>query len=294
MIVDIVPGPVSGVFLIFDLKNLKTEDKRPYTLFEFKDKTGTVKGFVWNKTVVNLKPGDFVKITAEAQERKGEIVLKLSDTSLMKVGTPDNIDDYIYSLDSLTISNLWVELLGYINLIQDKQIKELLSTLIEEHESFGEFNLRTCPLSLDRYGNYGGALLEHIIYCCRHAKVIHRNYFDRNTPLDPDLLTAILILHDIGKLKAYRNLFNPEPTKSANLLGEKTLSFNIVSKIITKCGESPKTDKILASVLNDGRPKFIEEVISQSLHTMDILVGRYSKAINTSKDRTFLDNEEIF
>lgn len=291
MIENIKPGKVSGVFLISSIKSLRTEDKRPYTLFEFKDRVAKIKAFLWNASINYLKPGDFVKITCEAQEHKNELVLRLSESAITKIDTPENMHEYVYALDDITVKNLWIELMGFVNSVQDKEIVALLKYFMSQHESIGEFSLLNCPMGVDIYSNYAGGLLEHVVYSCRHAKNICRNYFDRNTPIDPDLLTAILILHDTGKLKAYKNILFPEKTTLGLTVQEEILGVQVINELISgaKVKQSKKMQKITMAVLNN-KPKFIEEIICQKLHEMDALLGRYSRAINFAKS----DDELIY
>lgn len=298
MIENIKPGKVSGVFLISSVKSLRTEDKRPYTLFEFKDRVARIKAFLWNSSINYLKPGDFVKISCDAQEHKSELVLRLNETAITKIDKPENINEYIYALDRMTTNNLWTELMGFINSVQDKEITALLKYFASQHESVGEeFNLVTCPMDVDIYSNYSGGLLEHIVYTCRHAKAICRNYYDRNTPIDPDLLMAILILHDTGKLKAYKNILLPEKTMLGLTVPEQVLSMQVINRIISdaKIKDSKKMQKIAVAALGN-KPKFIEEIICQQLHDMDTMVGKFSKAINFAKtgdEIIFLEGEPI-
>ena len=297
MINEIKVGPVSGVFLISACKALRTQDKRPYTLLELRDKSGIIKAFVWDKQLTMLRAGMFIKASGIAKEHENAIVLKFDDTSITPVRQPNNLDDYIYSLDALTLNRLWEELLGIIEGVHDKYYKSILKMLLDKHETFGEFSLRTAPLTDERYGTYAGALLEHIIYCCRHAKMIQHNYFDRNTPIDPDLLAAILILHDVGRLKGLTNIFNVEKSREGHLLSMPVLSYNITRELCDKVEDKDevKALKLQQGVLEAGSKeqcKFIESMLAQKIQELDALTGIYSRAINFAKpDQEFVDNE---
>jgi len=294
---DIIPGPVSDVFLVSTCKVLRTADKRPYTLLELRDKSGIIKAFVWDKQLTYLRPGMFIKASGLAKEHDGAIILKFEETSITPVKQPLNLDNYIYSLDSLTLNKLWEELLGLVDGVYDKYYKSVLKMLLDRHETFGEFSLRNCPLTDERYGSYAGALLEHIIYCCRHAKTIQHNYYDRNTPIDPDLLVSILILHDIGRLQGLTNIFSVEKSRLGNLLSMPVLSFNITRELCDKVEEKDeiKSLKLAQGVLEAGSKestKFLEAMLAQRIQEMDALVGIYSRSINFAKsDQEFIDSD---
>lgn len=299
MIDTIVPGPCSGTFLVSEVKQLKTKDKRPYTVLELRDKTGQISAFIWDKQLTFLRAGIFIKASGEAKEHDGRVVLKLTPTAITPIKQPDNLDDYVFSLDAVTINRLWGELLGVVEGMQDKFYKAVIRELISKHESFGEFNLRNCPLTDERYGAYAGALLEHIVYCCRHAKSVQQHYFDRNTPIDPDLLVATLILHDIGRLRAFENIMSVTKSDAGKLLTTPILSHNMTLEIVNNIPKDTldmkKVVKLLHAVLvaansQHNKPMFIEAMLAQKIQEMDALVGIYSRAINFAKhDQRFVE-----
>lgn len=293
MIIDIKPGKVSGIFLVTACKVLRTKkDKRPYTRLSFKDKSGEIDAFIWDKELHYIRAGMFIKASGETRDssNKNKLVLALTEAAITRVKQPDNLDDYIYSLDSLTIKTMWTELLGIVNAVQDPFYRALLNLLVEEHESYGEFNLKNAPLTEERYGAYAGALLEHIIYVCRHTKLVQRNYYDRNLPLDPDLLVAIAIFHDIGRLKAFQNMMRIEKTVEGKMVKASSLSWDIVVDIISKVKVGCDTNKalklregIISASDHDCLPKTIEALIVQKLQHLDALVGIYGRAINFAR-----------
>lgn len=295
MISSIEPGKVSDVFLVQECKALKTKkDKRPYTLLKFKDKSGEIAAFVWDKELT-YSPGQFVKITGEAKEHKGELVLRIKEAAITPVRPPESLDKYLYSLDSLTVNNLWTELQGIINGVRCEGLKSLLTYVLDNHESLGNFNLKNAPLTDERYGAYAGALLEHIVYCCRHVKAVQQNYFDRNTPIDPDLLVAIVVFHDLGRLLALENTMNVQKSPLGKLMETSALSLSLLEQVIAKAeftgGEWKLYDTkllklregvVAASDLNS-QPKTIESLIVKSVQQMDAMVGIYSRAINFAR-----------
>lgn len=285
---------VSDVFLVKEIQFLKTKDKRPYTALTFIDKSGEIRSFVWDTHLSHIRAGTFVKASGAAAEHKGDMVIRLDETGIMPVKKPDNLDDYIYALDAVTIKSLWEELMGFINGMQDKFYKTIVSYFIHHHDEIGgEFNLKTCPLTDESYGSYAGALLEHIVYCLRHAKAIHHNYFDRNAPLDPDLLAAILILHDAGRLKSFKHIFNVTKTQEAKMAFHNSLSTEILEFIISHAEMSEADwsevkkmklrNGIIVAAGLDMKFNTIEGMLANRIQNMDALVGVMSRALNFAK-----------
>lgn len=291
-------GPISQVCLIKEINQLHTKDKkRPFTSIVLTDKSGEIKAFVWDKHLTHLRPNTFIKLSGEVKEHEGSMVLRVNEQSITPINTPKNLEDYVYSLDCLSVSNLWEELQGFIQAIQDPFFKGIVNSIINEHENFGVFNLRNCPLTIHRFGQYHGALLEHIIYCARNAKSFQQNYFDRNAPIDPDLLLAILVLHDMGNLKAFTNFNRPQLKVQAKLHGKTCLSLGIVRGAVNEEELSP-IEEIKLAKLEHGimaateymKPKFIEAMLAQKIQEMDTLLGVYSRAINfAGHDQEFTD-----
>jgi len=296
MIENIKEGAtVSDVFLVKESSCLKTKkDKRPYTALNFVDKSGEIKAFVWDKHLTHIRAGTFVKASGTAAKHNDLIVLRLKDTGITPVPKPSNLDDYLHSLDALTIKNLWEELLGTVNAMQDKFYKAIVLYLINHGDELGDgFSLKTCPLSDKKHGNYAGALLEHIVYCLRHCKVIHQNYFDRNCPIDPDLLTALAILHNAGKLRAFKNIYSIELTTQAKTTGILNITREIIQEIISKiemsAAEWDKTKelKIKVGAVSSSdmsmKSNTIEALIVQSIQSMDVNIGLYARELNYAK-----------
>jgi 3'-5' exoribonuclease len=296
MIVDIKDKDnVSSVFLVKEASCLKTKkDKRPYTVLNFIDKTGEIKAFIWDKHLSHIRAGSFVKASGTAALHNDLIVLRLKDTGITPVPKPSNLDNYLHALDAMTISSLWEELSGTASAMQDPFYKAIVFYLLNHHDELGDgFNLKTCPLNDKKDGNYAGALLEHIVYCLRHCKAIHQNYFDRNCPIDPDLLATLAILHHVGKLRSFKNIFSVELTTKARTMGSVAMTREVLQDIISKvemkaddwnetkelklkCGAVSSSDETMKS-------NTIEAAIVQSIQVMDRTIGLYARTLNFAK-----------
>jgi 23S rRNA maturation-related 3'-5' exoribonuclease YhaM len=246
-IIDIKPKTVvSGIFLVKEISFLKTKDNgnRPYTAITFKDKSGEIRSFCWDKHLTLIRPGTFVKLTGNSQERNEEVLLSFKDSAIHPVKQPENLEDYILSLDSLTINRLWEELIGIVNGVQDKFYREILNKIISQHETLGiEFNLKNAPYDAHYGAHFAGALLEHMIYCLRHVKTIHHNYYDRNCPIDPDFLVAATICRSVGRLRKYENIFAVQESQRGKTIPLPILSWEILKELVT--GEELLSNKFL-------------------------------------------------
>lgn len=295
-------GQITQVFLIKKVNIGKTGAGKPYTGFILKDRHAEIKCVIWGETLSQYKDGMFVQITGEVAPYQDSLQIKANRQSIMPVPIPSNIEDYLYSLDGVTTQRLWEELISEIELIQDNFLKAVVSNVIKQERD--GFSLKNCPLTDESYGNYCGALLEHIIYSLRHCKSVQSNYFDRNTPIDFDLLRSIVILHDVGRVEGFTNIFSVEKTTRAKLEGISNLSYRMISdalyqmKIDGETCDETKVSKLLHGVLVSSNtkltPLFIEALIAQQVQKLDALVGIYSRSINGAKsDQEFTWTNKI-
>jgi len=288
---DIGVGPFSGVLLLSNVKHLQTKDSRPYTRLTLKDKSAEIDAFIWDDHVSFISAGDFVKVSGEVKLRDGEQkVLRINQSSITPVKRPDNLDDYIYSLDNETREQLWKELLKFIESVNDKLLKRLLENLISKHDELGTFTLKDCPLTDESYGSYAGALLEHIIYCCRHARAVQKNYYDRNAPINPDILITIIVFHDIGRIRAFENIIKVRKSLEGEWLPTPTLSLLIFEEMSRDIQFDEVTvNKIRSGILEvadpDKSPTTLESLIAQNVQKLDALVSMYGRSANyTNKE----------
>lgn len=281
----------SQVFLIKDVKLSRTREGKYFTGLVLTDKTGEIKCTIWDEHIKFVQPGQFCQISGRIYEYKEQLAMSTNKDSVMPIKNPANIEDYIYSIDGATIERLYGELTTRVQSVQNESLKELLNLVLEAVESNDNgFSLRNAPLTDEKYGNYCGALLEHIVNCTRHAEKIVANYYDKNCAINPDILQTILILHDIGRVNGLTNIFSVSKTYQAELEGMANLSYKFVASQFEKL-KSPADpvleSKILHGILTccdiDSTPKFIEALIAQQIQHMDALVSVYAKSLNGAK-----------
>ncbi len=93
-------------------------------------------------------------------------------------------------------NSVFDEILGYINNIQNQDLKTFLLNYFEEHAE----QIKVSPAAKTMHHNYIGGLLVHTLECIKIAEAnINILYQDINK----DEALAACILHDIGKIYEY-------------------------------------------------------------------------------------------
>lgn len=93
-------------------------------------------------------------------------------------------------------NNVYDEILGYINNIQNQDLKTFLLNYFEEHAE----QIKVSPAAKTMHHNYIGGLLVHTLECIKIAETNINILFQ---DINKDEALAACILHDIGKIYEY-------------------------------------------------------------------------------------------
>ena len=169
-----------------------------------------------------------------------------------------------------SIDSLKSELLKYVDIIKDNDLKISVKEILEKYKTFYE-----TPGVQYYHHSYKGGLLEHTIQTVKLALAVS-NVME-NQPIDQDLLIAGAILHDIGKVNCYE--IHNRVIELTDIFDEQEHIINGI-KIISQEIKSEKLDElihILASHHNIkewGSP--IEPITNEAwiIHTVENLSSK--------------------
>ena len=186
-------------FLVKEKTVKRTKNNKPYLELVLQDKTGQIKGRMFNKKANN----EFDKIE---ENTVYNIVGKIQEF-------PVNSNKYTILIDRIILAKKYNEeefirkienqdshlnyILETINEIKDHEIKSVLTSLFNDKEFLEKFI--TAPAAKRYHHNYKGGLLVHTNEVIEICKTISSIYEEINR----DLLIAGAILHDIGKIESY-------------------------------------------------------------------------------------------
>lgn len=211
-------------FAVKSSESALTKDGKQFYKIILLDKTGEIKGQIWNDKIPNVEKGCLVAgkvimISGTVEDYRGS--LQLNVFSATKVNEAQ-LDEYMEASD-FDLTQLWDELNTYINNIDCVEIKQLLVSIFADEEISRKFKIH--PAAEYVHHSFQGGLLEHVVEMLDIAQPLRKYYPEANF----DLVTAGIILHDIGKL------YELEPTgvvvqrtAEGHLIGHLVKSFQFV------------------------------------------------------------------
>jgi 3'-5' exoribonuclease len=169
---------------------------------------------------------------------------------------------------------MFAELLQFVSSVQDPHLQALLQAILSDPEIARRYTL--APAAKQIHHAYLGGLAEHVLSLCHLARKVAAHY--RN--VDPDLLMAGVILHDIGKIYelSYDRSFGY--STEGQLLGHMVIGLRIVADALRGLPDFPPRLRTLLEhmiVSHHGRlefgspklPQFPEALLLHYLDDMD-------------------------
>jgi len=182
-------------FAVRTIELAQTKDNKPYYKLFLIDKTGEIKGQIWSDSLKRidkniLKPGNVILIDALVEDYRGLMQLNIFNA---EKADETALSDYMEASD-FKIDDLWDELKKYISKVKSTEIKKFLTEIFEDTEITRKF--KTYPAAEFVHHAFQGGLLEHVLEMLDCSQPLRKYYPEANF----DLVTAGVILHDIGKL----------------------------------------------------------------------------------------------
>ncbi len=213
------------LFGINIVKHALDRNGKPYIDLELIDKTGTIKGKIWSDNLPyidksQLKEGNVVKITGTINEFNSK--LQINITSLSKTEDFD-LSDFI-STTTKNIDLLMQDIQNTIDLIENPNLQNVLNEILQSHKD----EIMKSPAAKSIHHNYIGGLVEHIVEMLKISDIVTKLYPEANK----DIITAGIILHDIGKIYELEvNGFQINYTVKGKLLGHISLGLLLFHEI---------------------------------------------------------------
>lgn len=203
-----------------------TKSGKPYYRVTLVDKTGSISGNIWGDNFLNiekkaLKSGKVVLIDARVEEFKGALNLNIEKVNGVSEAA---LDEYIEGSD-FDLDELFKDLETHIEKIQDKNIKKFMDNIFLDKEFAAAY--KTMPAAEYVHHSFRGGLLEHVVEMLDMMEPMKRYYKEA----DFDLVTAGIILHDVGKLEELKVVETVvQRTKEGYLLGHIAKGYEFVTE----------------------------------------------------------------
>lgn len=217
---------ISDIYLCKNKATATTKTGREYESVILQDKTGCLDGKIWDPSSMGIgeyEALDYVEVNGLVTSYNGALQLKIE--RLRRVGEGEYDPANYMPVSRFSIDDMYNELLGYINGINNGYIKKLLeSFFVEDKEFIAIFKKRSAAKSI--HHGFMGGLLEHSLSVTRLCAHIAKAY----PFLNEDLLIACAMLHDIGKVPEFSDFPQNDYTDEGNLLGHIVMGAEMVGE----------------------------------------------------------------
>ena len=181
-------------FVIYDVDILDDKYGKQYATLTVGDKTGKISGKIWSDKLDLidrrvLKSGNLIALSGKVDEFKAS--LQLNIYSVEKVESED-MNDYLAS-SLYSAEDMYKEVLEYAEKIERKELKAVILKILKDKEISQKYKF--WPAAETIHHAFRSGLIQHVLEMLSIMDSMKRFY----PTADFDILTAGIILHDIGK-----------------------------------------------------------------------------------------------
>ncbi|MBN1350325.1 HD domain-containing protein [candidate division KSB1 bacterium] len=234
---ELQPGDRITAFYILRKMEIKTKKDSSdiYASFELGDKTGRIRGTLWNdvkQSTESLKAGDVVKVQGVIARYEESDYINIR--KIRKSIPQDNVEkEQFLPRAEKDTRMLMLRLFTIIDSIKHSQIKKLLTLIFDDIDFKNAFS--KSPAAKLWHHSYLGGLLEHTLNVVDICDKVLGNY----ERINRDILIAGALLHDIGKIDELSADGYIEYTDPGRLIGHTVLGCQMVAKRISALPDFP-------------------------------------------------------
>jgi 3'-5' exoribonuclease len=239
-VADLSEGSVvDATFAVQRKTRRTTRNGDPFLSVELADRTGRVAGVLWKDVNVlgaRFEPGDTVRVLGRVASYGGRLQIEVRD--LEKVDQGDPLELVPGSRRDAETLEGFVEFLA--GEIHHEGLAELVSRFVDDPAL--RARMRSAPAS-ETHHAYAGGLLEHTVAVaslCRETAQLHPR-------LDPDLLLAAALLHDVGRTETFTGGVTIALSEEGRLLGHVLAGVRMID---AAARDLELSDAVLLPLLN--------------------------------------------
>jgi 3'-5' exoribonuclease len=258
----------------------KTVNQTEYFNLSLIDETGMIHAKKWNVTdedKQNFKQGQVVFIHGVGSEYNGRVQLIVEQMRV--VDETDQVDlSVFFTKAPISIDSLKEGIEAYLAEIKNETLHVITKTLLTKYESA----YYVFPAATKNHHAYLSGLAHHVLTMLNHAK----SFISIYPEINPDLLYAGIILHDLGKVIELSDHLAPEYTTVGKLIGHINLCFEeirLVAHTYDLKGEEVMYLQHLVlshhGLLEYGSPKTPALLEAEVLHLIDLIDSRINMIV---------------
>jgi 3'-5' exoribonuclease len=231
---------ITSQFVVVSKQIKAKKNGEPYLALTLGDRSGSIDAKMWDNVEEFLnafEQDDFVKIKGLINKYNNRWQLTIH--KIRKVGDIEvEFSDYLPKT-SKDIDELWRAVGGFVDSMQQPQLKQLLQLFMADEEIAKAY--RDAPAAKTLHHAFIGGLLDHVVSLFTSCDLIVRNY----PMVNRDLLFTGVFLHDIGKIHELTYARSFGYSTSGQLLGHMIIELEMLHKKIAMIPDFPPELKIL-------------------------------------------------
>ncbi len=288
---------ITGFFLVTAISARDRKGGGQYLALTLADKSGLLEARMWDDFAEALQAcsvGSYVKAQGQISKYQGKHQITISK---LRLANPTEVDpgDFVPTT-RYEIPAMAAELRGYVDAFGNTHLRRLVLAFLDDPQIGPAF--REAPAAKRLHHAWIGGLLEHVLLLVRLCRATAPFYPE----VDPDLLVAGAILHDMGKIRelSWASAFGY--TLEGQLLGhisiaqrmleQKIAALNAEAALDPKAEEFPPQLRILLEhmilshhgKLEFGSPKLPMTPEAMLLSALDDLEAKFQALRNEFAD----------
>lgn len=233
---------VFDIYLCKHKTSAVTKNGKPYDTVILQDKTGTIDAKIWDPNhagIAEFDALDYIEVYGEITSFQGALQVNVKRIRKCQEGEYQPAD-YL-PVSKFDIEEMYGELLGFIEKMENPYLKQLLEAFFIKDESFIKAFKQSSAAKTIHHGFVGG-LLQHTLSVTRLC-----DYYCKAYPLlKRDLLIAAAICHDMGKVKEISPFPENDYTDAGQFLGHIVIGVEMTGE---KIRQIPGFPVVLANEL---------------------------------------------
>ncbi len=227
--------------LVVDCKVKQTVNGTPYYGLTISDGEDNADARIWSVSLASnlasgeIENGNIYKITVKVNDYAGKnqiIINKIEDVDLSTIDVTT-----FFKTAPVDIQIIKDKIYDKINGIKNPIIKKIVEDLLLPR--MDGFLMHQAAVVM--HHNYLGGLAYHVYSMLNISEKVLENY----PALNPDLLTAGILIHDLGKMEEITSDKSPSYSKEGNLLGHIVIGLRLLDEVVRANGFSG-TEEALA------------------------------------------------
>lgn len=292
---------VFDIYLCKHKQSAVTKNGRAYDNVILQDKTGTIDAKVWDPNSAGISEFDsldYIEVYGEVNSFQGSLQISIKRVRVCQEEEYDPAD--FLPVSKKNLDQMFQELNGLIDSIQNEYLQKLLRAFFVEDESFSKRFRQSSAAKTVHHGFVGG-LLEHTLSVAKLC-----DYYCKAYPmLKRDLLITAAICHDIGKTKELSLFPENDYTDEGQLLGHIVMGSEMIGE---KAKEIPGFPAVLLGELkhcilahhgeyeygSPKKPALMEAVALNYADNTDAKMQTFTEILENTSDQGWLGYNRLF